>query len=84
MKQPDEYQIRTVQDFMQVPKDKRDACLADFKHYLEFMDQVEETNQLIRGLTGGLTALTPSDAFHWVDDDVPGLTKINITFDAEK
>jgi hypothetical protein len=63
-----EYELRTVQDFLKVPEDRRALCLHEFGQWLEMAARVE----LLRGLldaAGAKLTNDPFEAFCWVDDD---------------
>jgi len=57
-----EYKIKTMLDFLQVPDDKIDACLEDFKHCLRLWKILPHDT------------LKPTGEFTWVDDGKPGLS----------
>jgi hypothetical protein len=66
MSVPPRYDIATVADFLTVPPDRRDACLAEFATWLAIAEDVK-----------ALTAPAAWDGvFRWVDD---GETNIGIT-----
>jgi len=67
-----EHEIRTVGDFLTVPEDKRDACLADFKMWLGFMELAITLGEMAGG---GVTPDT--GAFRWIDD---GKHDAHVTF----
>ena len=54
------YEIKTVGDFLKVPFDRREACLAEFA---SFLDSAEHLAELF---TGGVLTLV----FEWCDDGI--------------
>jgi hypothetical protein len=67
-----QYEIKTMLDFLQVPDDKIDACLEDFKHCL----------QLWRIMP--LDVMQPTGEFTWVDDGKRGLSGVRINANGEE
>jgi len=63
------YEIRTVGDFLKVPKKRLGACLREFRTML---DVARTTEQMVRAAEGVLhqteTARLPLERFTWIDD----------------
>ena len=64
-----EYEIRTVADFLKVPSDRRENCLADFDAWLDY---VEVAAQMVIPDVGRVM----TDVFRWKDDDVAGIREV--------
>lgn len=79
MKPAAEYEIRAVKDFLQVPEDRMDACLADFVEWVEFKRNEEA---LIKLLSAGTkfpeVPIAVLDIFYWVDDGIDGISRIDL------
>jgi hypothetical protein len=82
------YEIKTIADFDQVPSDRIDECLEDFKSFLvlrnatlgmirEIGIQMKEEGDLDEDVD--TNNLFQCDTFKWVDD---GLKKATITLNA--
>ena len=71
----DEYHIRTMQDFLAVPKDRRPAMLADFVEWMNLRDKLQKL--------ADSGEVVPADEFWWIDDDVVGLSVMKVTIEAE-
>lgn len=56
------YMVKTVNDFLQVPEDRRAMCLQEFTVWLAVAENA-------RRLLDGIQAKWP-DTFTWVDDDL--------------
>jgi hypothetical protein len=67
-----QYEIKTMLDFLQVPDDKIDACMEDFKHCLLFWRILP------------LDVMKPSGEFIWVDDGKPGVSEARIRAEGEE
>lgn len=68
-----EYEICKVMDFLQVPEDRIDECLLEFKDYLKYM-------RAVKLLTGGVDCILDSK-YIWVDDGEIDLKGIHIRFE---
>jgi hypothetical protein len=64
--EPKHYTIRTVQDFLNVPEDRRALCLSEFGIWLE---HVEAMKPLVDMIPDGMLKNDPFAAFNWIDDD---------------
>ena len=53
-----EYKIEHAHDFLQVPEDRLDDCLSEFKHYLEDIKAFTDSGCEMSGIGG----------FTWIDD----------------
>lgn len=62
MDEPKTYHIKTVQDFLSVPADRREVCIREFRHWC---DAVEAMMHLVDTLD--VTATAP-DEYTWIDD----------------
>lgn len=62
MRDAPEYTIRTVADFLTVPPDRREICIAEFAVWLSLVEEA-------RKVLGDLLVSDPGAAFEWVDDD---------------
>lgn len=69
-----EYPIRTVNDFLTVPADRREAMLADLSEWMKLRDRIAPL------VAAG--QLEVPDVFRWLDDGAVGLSQINITIQA--
>lgn len=74
-----EYRISTIADFLAVPEDKIDACLADFKQWISIAREPSTLETAIDDLAGapGSTKFM-TVGFTWVDDGIPGLSAVDI------
>lgn len=75
-----EYPITRLEDFLKVPEDKLDACLADFKIWLSLARQSDVVTSMLDALSGmpGWTT-TFMHSFTWIDDGIPGIRAVQIT-----
>jgi hypothetical protein len=74
-----EYSISSLKDFLAVPPESIDACLADFKVWLEAARQPKEFSNDMNELLGMESALSFShDGFIWIDDGLSGIHHIQI------
>ena len=73
-----EYPVKTVTDFLAVPADKIDACLADFAMWVRMCHMKAEIDAGIEGLLGVALPLR-TDSFLWVDDGQTGVSSIGFT-----
>jgi hypothetical protein len=67
-----EYEIKTKMDFLQVPEERIDACLEEFKQCLKIFRMLPE--DVVRA-TG---------EFIWRDDGNPGLSSVSILADGKE
>lgn len=75
-----EYPIASLEDFLKVPEDKIDECLADFKIWLSLARQsnvVTSVFDALSGMPGWTTKFLHS--FTWIDDGTPGIRAVQIT-----
>lgn len=76
------YHIKTVADFLEIPKDKRAECLADFQHWLAVMDNHKKVEGLLDQLADTRGAFSARhDSFTWFDDGKRGVS--GVEFNAE-
>jgi hypothetical protein len=74
-----EYRIGALKDFLAVPAESIDACLADFKVWLEIARARDEFSADMSELLGVPEALSFSDdGFTWLDDGIPRCRHIDI------
>jgi hypothetical protein len=74
-----EYSISSIKDFLAIPPESIDACLADFKVWLEIAHQQKEFSDDMNELIGMPGALSFSeDSFKWLDDGLSGLHHVDI------
>lgn len=71
--EPKTYEIRQLTDFVNVPREKIDDCLADFKEWLEFHRQFHESG------IPGLADVFLEPYMIWKDDGKRGISEIKIT-----
>lgn len=76
MKHP-EYTIKEVGDFLQVPEDRLDACLEEFKTFLQVSRSFMEMTNAMAGLLGADKSQNVLQSFVWIDDGERNVT-INI------
>lgn len=71
-----EYEIKTVADFLKVPEDRIGQCLAEFEGWLR-LARSDQTDGLLRTLLGANGKFL-NDCFYWRDDGKPGLSCVNL------
>ena len=80
---PPTYTLRTVGDFLAVPVDRLDACLADFRDSIEAAKGIREAVVAITEQEHGPGCVGPEvlalNAWTWTDD---GERKMNVRFNA--
>lgn len=74
MSKPITYKIKTVEDFLEVPEDRIERCLEEFKCYLELVPQM--INLLELAGEEDVSKVKHDMIFAWTDDD---LNKVNIS-----
>ena len=78
MENPNSYLISTIDDLLQVPEDKLDACFADLKIWLSirkaYLEMPENFQEEIK--MAGL--------MKWKDDGRTGLLEINLNISKEQ
>jgi len=73
------YPINALQDFLEVPPDRLDACLDDFKLYLEMLRPLADLTDFAKFISEAEGE--PIDEgviygpFIWIDDGTPPATK---------
>lgn len=65
------YEIRTVADFLKVPSDRWNACLAEFR---DFLDTAVDAKQFADGSSASSPSTFRVDAFIWTDDAAKNVT----------
>lgn len=74
-----EYSINSLKDFLAIPLESIDACLADFKVWLEATRQPKAFSDDMNELLGMENALSFSlEGFTWMDDGLSGIHHIQI------
>ena len=68
-----EYQINSLNDFLDVPEDKQKPCLEDFGAWLTFCRHHSLSDEF-----GPHTTLS-TDSFMWIDDDVRGVSDVSFS-----
>jgi hypothetical protein len=77
-----EYPISSVADFLAVPEDKVDACLADFKSWISLARHSSVISTMLDAIAGAPDVCTfLNHSFIWIDNGIPGLRHIDITVD---
>ena len=64
------YEIEKVQDFLKVPEDRLDACLAEFRDYLEIVRSLSELAKITGELLGAKQTDTTAGCLNWCDDGI--------------
>lgn len=59
------YAIRTVADFLAVPRDRLDLCIRDFREWIRMADALAFANDVI----GAPIMKMNADVFQWINDD---------------
>jgi len=72
-----EYQINSLNDFLDVPEDKQKQCLEDFGAWLKFC-----RNHSLSDVFGPQTLST--DSFMWIDDDVRGVSDVSFSVNGKE
>lgn len=74
-----EYSITSIKDFLAIPPESIDACLADFKVWLQMARLPEEFSSDMNDLLATEGALSfVDDSFIWLDDGLFGIHHIQI------
>lgn len=74
-----EYRIATIKDFLAVPESSIDACLADFKAWLDLARQPHQLGDDMNTLLATQGALSfCDDSFIWLDDGLSGIHHIQV------
>jgi hypothetical protein len=66
------YEIKTVEDFMEVPPERLADCLSEFIDYLHFM---RNTPQLAKEVG---VRIEPVYVFNWIDDGKTGVSAVRL------
>jgi len=64
------YEIKTVQDFLLVPEDRLEACLSEFRDYLEYARDIMELAKLAGEIVGAKETKSSVGSFNWTDDGI--------------
>lgn len=67
---PPSYEIKTVQDFLLVPADRLEACLSEFRDYLEYARDIMELAKLAGEIVGAKETESSVGSFNWTDDGI--------------
>ena len=74
-----EYSISSIKDFLAIPPESIDACLADFKVWLQMARRPDEFSYDMNDLLATEGALSfVDDSFIWLDDGLSGIHHIQI------
>ncbi len=68
MSKPKEYKISKVQDFFEVPIEKLDACLEEFREYINMAHDLKSRFAAVAENIGAKDAQADIGLFHWIDD----------------
>lgn len=71
----EQYKIRTVQDMLRVPKEKRAQMLMDLELWLIYCDDAAQLESLASSLVGCPTTMN-TDTFIWNNDGISGAKSI--------
>jgi hypothetical protein len=69
-----QYTIQTVGDFLKVPEDRLDACLEEFKTFLEQSRSFMEIANALAGIMGADKSQNAVKGFVWIDDGEKNVT----------
>ncbi len=69
-----QYTIQTVGDFLKVPEDRLDACLEEFKTFLEQSRSFMEIANVMADLVGADKSKNVVKGFVWIDDGEKNVT----------
>lgn len=72
------YTLSSPVDFTNIPPDRLDACLADFKIWVDFGRKIVEVDKQIEEIMPGLLKTSHDQAFVWIDDGIVG-GKVNVS-----
>lgn len=70
-----QYEIGSIHDFLDIPEDRLDVCLRDFKEWVVMGRSISELIKLSDG-KADITQILPR--LIWIDDGVVGLSEISI------
>ncbi|MDP9652073.1 hypothetical protein [Paraburkholderia caledonica] len=74
-----QYKLSTIADFLAVPPESIDACLADFKVWLQLARRPDEFSADMNDLLATEGALSfVDDSFIWLDDGLSGVHHVQI------
>lgn len=75
-----EYHISSIKDFLGIPLESIDACLADFKTWIELARNGSEFSRDFNDFVGVPDATSfIQDSFIWLDDGISGVSQIELT-----
>ena len=69
-----QYTIQTVGDFLKVPEDRLDACLEEFKTFLEQSRSFMKVADTLADLFGADKSQNAVKGFTWIDDGEKNVT----------
>jgi hypothetical protein len=73
------YNLQTVEDFLKIPVDKVDACLADFAKILKSAPGISRLGDAFaKGIDPDLQINLALNSMTWIDDGVSGVRNIQI------
>lgn len=74
-----EYRIRTMADFLRVPRDRVEACLVDFQEWLSLAyDAAEISAGLCEAFEVPDGIRFSVDVFIWKDDGLAGVSSLSL------
>ena len=62
------YKLKTVMDFTQVPEDRIDACLEEFKDFIGHMRLLHNLARDVARIAGAKDVDLSESFFEWIDD----------------
>lgn len=76
------YTLKQVSDFLDIPKDKIDDCLMEFKTFIEFSQAMGDIGKVVEP-DMAVSKMLKGSHFIWIDDGKHDLRKITITTPSE-
>jgi hypothetical protein len=75
-----EYNISSIKDFLSIPVESLDACLADFRAWVELARGGSELANDLNDFLGVPNATTfMLDSFIWIDDGISGISRVQLS-----
>jgi hypothetical protein len=77
----EQYEIRTVADFLKVPASRIEVCLRDFQDWLVLGRNAVELETMVAGvfLISPQLLKVSTERFAWVDDEIRGVSALRIS-----
>lgn len=66
------YEIESMDDFLDIPADRLEDCLADFKVATDMIRPIYETANVVGALLGITESPMKQRTFQWIDDGIHG------------